>query len=124
MRIQDLDARYDESELDQEGKDDICFWKNREETNTVKNDTLFFCKANPQSMFAVKAMLNYLELASGLKVNYMKSRIGGLRCNKYLLKSCATILNCEVMKIPFQYLGCLSGGVMKEEVFGKGWWRV
>lgn len=41
------------------------------------NDTLLFCEANPQSMFVIKVMLNYFELTSGLKVNYLKSSIGG-----------------------------------------------
>ena len=45
------------------------------------NDTLFFCKANPQNAFVIKVMLKCFELASGLKVNYMKSRIGGVGCN-------------------------------------------
>ena len=33
-----------------------------------------------------------------------------------MLQSCATILNCEVMKNPFKYLGLLVGGVIKEEM--------
>jgi len=45
------------------------------------DDTLFFCKANPQSVFAIKVMLNCYELALGLKVNYMKSRMGGVGCS-------------------------------------------
>jgi len=41
------------------------------------DDTLFFCKANVQSVFVIKIILNCFELASGLKVNYHKSRVGG-----------------------------------------------
>ena len=75
-------------------------------------------------MFVIKVMLNCFEMTSGLKVNYMKSRIGGVGCNQYLVQSCATILNCEVMKTPFKYLGMSIRGTIKGEVSGRGWWRV
>jgi len=42
------------------------------------DDTLFFCKVEIQSVFTIKVMLNCFELALGLKVNYLKSRIGGV----------------------------------------------
>jgi len=41
------------------------------------NDILFFCEANIKSVFTIKVMLNCFELASGLKVNFSKSMIGG-----------------------------------------------
>ena len=65
----------------------------------------------------IKIMLNCFELASGLKVNYMKSHIEGVGCNQYLLQSCATILNCEVMKTPFKYLGMPIQGSHKRRCF-------
>jgi len=73
------------------------------------NNTLFFCEANPQSVFAIKAMLNYFKLTSGLKVNYLKSNIGRVGCSQQMLQCCATILNCEVMRTPFKNLGLLIG---------------
>jgi len=42
------------------------------------NDTLFFCHANSKSIFNIKAMLNCFELASDLKVNFLKNSIGGV----------------------------------------------
>jgi len=42
------------------------------------NDTLFFCKANTKSVFNIKAALNCFEPYSGLEVNFLKVRIGGL----------------------------------------------
>jgi len=74
-------------------------------------------------VFVVKVTLNCFEMASVLKVNYMKSQIGGVGCSQIMLQSFATILNCDVMKTPFKYLGMLVRGVIKEESFGIRWWR-
>ena len=49
--------------------------------------------------------LNCFELSSRLKVNFMKSKIGGLGVEQIMIQRFATILNCEVMIIPFVYLG-------------------
>jgi len=40
-------------------------------------DTLFFCEANTKSVFNIKAILQCFEFSSGLRVNFLKSRIGG-----------------------------------------------
>jgi len=45
------------------------------------------------------------ELCSGLKVNFMKSRIGGLGIDQTTLQRFVTILGVEVMTTPFKYLG-------------------
>jgi len=50
------------------------------------NDTLFFCKAKARSVFVIKPILNCFELASGLKVNFQKSRVGGVGCNPLLVQ--------------------------------------
>ncbi|XP_068477366.1 uncharacterized protein [Phaseolus vulgaris] len=42
------------------------------------DDTLFFCEANTKSIFNIKAILLCFELASGLKVNFLKSRLDKL----------------------------------------------
>ena len=41
------------------------------------DDTLFFSEANTKSIFNLKATLQCFELASGLRVNFAKSRIRG-----------------------------------------------
>jgi len=77
------------------------------------DDTLFFCKAQAQSVLVIKAILNCFELASGLKVNFQKSSVGGVGCSPLLVEQFTTILNCEKMKIPFIYLGLSVGGCHK-----------
>jgi len=42
------------------------------------DDTLFLCEANFKSVCNLKVILHCLELASGLKVNFSNSRIGGV----------------------------------------------
>ena len=41
------------------------------------DDTLFFNKASIKSVYHIKVILNCFELASGLKVNFLKSTISG-----------------------------------------------
>jgi len=40
------------------------------------DDTLFLCEDSYSNIFTIKAILRVLELASGLKVNFHKSKIG------------------------------------------------
>lgn len=47
-------------------------------------DTLFFCKVSLKSVFNIKVILNCFELASGLKVNFLKSIIGRVEVDQTL----------------------------------------
>ena len=84
------------------------------------NDTLFLCEANTKSVFNIKAALTCFELCSGLKVNFLKSRIGGLGLDQSTVQKFAAILNFNVMETPFMYLGMLVGGCHKRERFWGG----
>ena len=82
------------------------------------DDTLFFfCKANIKNVFNIKVILNYFELVSGLKVNFLKSRLGGVGVDQMMILRFATTLNCEVMRTPFTYLGMPVGGVIRGASF-------
>jgi len=84
------------------------------------DDTLFFCEANTKNVFNIKAILLCFELASGLKVNFLKIRIGGTGLSQRLFLCFATILNCKVMGTPFIYLGLPVGGCHKRGDFWNG----
>jgi len=84
------------------------------------DDILFFCHANSKSVFNIRTMLNCFELASGLKVNFLKSSIGGVGFDAFSIQNFATILNYKVMKVPFKYLGLPIGGCHKREAFWDG----
>ena len=81
------------------------------------DDTLFFCEANTKSVFTSKVMLNCFKLTYGLKVNFFKSRIGGLGVDKLVIQRFIALLNCDVMNTPFKYLGLLVGSCHKRCAF-------
>jgi len=84
------------------------------------DDTLFFCEANTKSIFNIKAILQCFKLSSGLRVNFVKSRIGGLGLDQVVLQQFAAILNCNTMVAPFIYLGMPVGGSHKRGDFWNG----
>jgi len=55
------------------------------------DDTLFFCEANNKSIFNIKAILLCFELAFGLRVNFLKSKIGGIGIDQLSLQRFAAI---------------------------------
>jgi len=61
--------------------------------------------------------LNCFELASGIKVNFLKIRIGGVGVDQTSIFRFVAILNCEVMKILFKYLGMPVEGCHKKGAF-------
>jgi len=67
-------------------------------------------------------MLSCFELASILKVNFLKNNTGGVGVDHYVIFRFADILKCKVMKTPFKYLGMLVGGAIGRKCFGMGWW--
>jgi len=74
------------------------------------DDSLFMCEDYFSNVFTIKAILRVFELASGLKVNFHKSKIAGLKVDRSNLELYAKTLNCDVMQIPFIYLGMQVGG--------------
>ena len=76
----------------------------------------FFCKASIQSVWTLKLILKCFELASGLKVNYSKSKVGEVGVNISQTMFFTSILNCDVMKAPFSYLRVTVGGNHKRSV--------
>jgi len=84
------------------------------------DDTLFFCEANTKSIFNIKAILQCFELSFGLKVNFVKSRIGGMGLRQLSLRRFAAILNCDMMVSPFVYLGLPVGGCHRRCDFWNG----
>ena len=56
----------------------------------------------------------------GLKVNYSKSKVGGVGVDMNQTSIFASILNCDIMKVHFSYLGVLVGGNHKRCAFWDG----
>lgn len=57
----------------------------------------------------LKCILRNFELVSGLRVNFHKSGITGVKVSQGSLDHAASILNCKVRSIPFKFLGILVG---------------
>jgi len=72
--------------------------------------TLFLCDANVQNARIIKVILRSFELVSRLKVNFSKTKVGGMGLNPILIKEFTSTLNCNHVKIPFVYLGVPIGG--------------
>ena len=81
------------------------------------DDTLFMCEDSFDNIFAIKAILRCYELAFGLKVNFHKSKLAGIGVDSFVLNTYAKTLNCNTMRIPFQYLGVAVGGNPRKKLF-------
>ena len=74
------------------------------------DDTLFLCENSYANIVTLKAILRGFELASGLKINFHKSKIADINVPQRDLECYAKTLNCDQMGIPFTYLGLEVGG--------------
>ncbi|XP_068474698.1 uncharacterized protein [Phaseolus vulgaris] len=68
-------------------------------------------------LLSMKAILRGFELASGLKINFHKSKIAGINVPQRDLECYAKTLNCDQMGIPFTYLGLEVGGNPRKKKF-------
>jgi len=69
------------------------------------DDTIFVCNEEIQNIMVIKSILRCFEIASGLKVNFHKSKIGSIGIHLRKVERFSAILNCSIMKVPFKYLG-------------------
>lgn len=74
------------------------------------DDTLFIGMASMQNTLTIKSVLRCFELASGLKINFHKSKLVGIEVEGSITRRIASFLNCKVMRVPFTYLGLPVGG--------------
>ena len=54
---------------------------------------------------AIKSILRTFELVSGLKINFAKSNFGAIGMPESWKQNEADFLNCNLLSIPFVYLG-------------------
>ena len=81
------------------------------------DDTLFMCEDSFSNIFAIKTILRFYEILSGLKVNFHKSKLVGISVDSYALSTYAKTLNCNTMRLPFQYLGVEVGRNPRKKQF-------
>ena len=81
------------------------------------DDTLFLCQDSFSNVITLKSILRGFELASGLKVNFHKSKLAGINVLESKLDCYAKNLNCGQMVVPFIYLGLEVGGNPRKKKF-------
>jgi len=81
------------------------------------DDTLFFCKDSFSNVVTLKAILRGFEIASGLKINFHKSKIEGINVHRNNILCYMKTLNGAEMGVPFKYLGLEVGGNLRRKKF-------
>jgi len=81
------------------------------------DDTLFLCEDTFNNVLTLKVILRGFELASGLKINFHKSRLAGINVQSSAISCYTKTLNCSQMGIPFKYLGLEVGGNPRKKQF-------
>ena len=60
------------------------------------DDTLFFANNSMQNVLTIKAILRFFELASGLKVNFFKSKVVGIGVDEASMRRYVKVLDCKI----------------------------
>jgi len=81
------------------------------------DDTMFFCEESYSNVVTLNAILRGFEVASGLKINFHKSKLTGINVRRSDLECYAKTLNCVQMEVPFKYLGLEVGGNPRKTKF-------
>ncbi|XP_058181333.1 uncharacterized protein LOC131299773 [Rhododendron vialii] len=73
------------------------------------DDTIIFCKNDREELANIKRILRCFQLKSGLKINFSKSSLCGIKVNHQIVTSLARIMGCKVDHLPIKYLGLSLG---------------
>lgn len=74
-----------------------------------EGDTILVSEMSIQNARALKGILRNFELAAGLRVNFHKNRLLGIKANQGVVELAASILNCKVGALPLKFLSILVG---------------
>ncbi|PNY11621.1 cysteine-rich receptor-like protein kinase, partial [Trifolium pratense] len=69
------------------------------------DDTILLGECSWDNVRTMKSILRGFELVSGLKVNFVKSKLYGINVEANVLEAAATFLDCSYDTIPFKFLG-------------------
>lgn len=87
------------------------------------DDTIFSIEGIEPNTKAVKWLLLFFEVLSGLSVNFDKSYVYGINLEGETLGRMAGELGCRVGELPILYLGMKVGGGLMELQRGQMWWK-
>nr|GEU64063.1 RNA-directed DNA polymerase, eukaryota [Tanacetum cinerariifolium] len=78
----------------------------------LNNDAVFVGEWNISNIKTIVSVLKCFFLASGLKINLVKSKLSGFGVSKIEIDEAAAIVGCSTFSTPFQYLGVKIGAPM------------
>lgn len=84
-------------------------------SNNFRIIPFFLGKLFLKDVITLKAISRSYEIVVGLKVNFFKSKLGGVEVDPYTLKRLAKYLNCNIMEVPFTFLGIPVGANPKKK---------
>jgi hypothetical protein len=73
------------------------------------DDTIFMGEGMWENIWTIKSLLRGFELVSGLKINFVKSKLIGLNVETRFLEASASFLSCRSEEVPFKFLGISVG---------------
>jgi hypothetical protein len=69
------------------------------------DDTILMGKGTWDNLWTIKTILRSFELVSGLKINFVKSKLYGINIDPSFLSAGSAFLSCRSDTIPFKFLG-------------------
>jgi hypothetical protein len=69
------------------------------------DDTILMGEGSWSNLWTIKTVLRSFELVSGLKINFVKSKLYGINVDSSLLTAGSSFLSCRADSIPFKFLG-------------------
>ena len=93
--------------VDKERFSSFLVGKNKEPVSILQyaDDIIFFGEATMENVKVIKKILRCFELASGLKINFAKSRFRVIGKPEQWGKDVVEFLNYSMLSMPFSYLG-------------------
>ncbi|KAK2654439.1 hypothetical protein Ddye_014295 [Dipteronia dyeriana] len=83
------------------------------------DDTALFLEPNLETLRNSRRILKCFELSSGLKINFHKSCVVGIRKSSLRREEWASYFKCKLSSFPFNYLGRHLGAKPSTKVFWK-----
>jgi hypothetical protein len=69
------------------------------------DDTILMGEGTRENLWAIKTLLRSFELVSGLKINFVKSKLYGVNIVPSFMAAGSAFLSCRAESIPFKFLG-------------------
>ncbi|GJV02001.1 RNA-directed DNA polymerase, eukaryota [Tanacetum coccineum] len=79
---------------------------------SLHHDAVFVGEWNISNIKTIVSVLNCFFLASGLKINLVKSKLSGFGVSKTKINEAAALIGCSTFSAPFQYLRVTIGAPM------------